>query len=66
LAGFATFGSIGFGRSLAALSWMAIILCLLIGIMRREPVFGPTLNHWDKAAAFGALFALVHVLNNLA
>jgi hypothetical protein len=34
---FAAFGSIGFGRSLAALLWMAIILSAVVGLMRREP-----------------------------
>ena len=63
LTGFAAFGSTGFGRSLAALLWMAIILCALVGLVRREPLFGATLNHWDEAIAFGALFALVHVVN---
>jgi hypothetical protein len=29
---FAAFGSIGFGRSLAALLWMAIILCAVVGL----------------------------------
>jgi len=34
---FAAFGSIGFGRSLAALLWMSIILCTVIGMTKREP-----------------------------
>ncbi len=63
---FAAFGSIGFGRSLAALLWMSIILCALAGLVRREPLFGAALNHWDEAVAFGALFALVHIANELA
>ena len=65
LAAFAAFGSIGFGRSLAALLWMSIILCATVGLLRREPLFGGTLNHWDECAAFGALFALIHVANEL-
>jgi hypothetical protein len=36
LAVFAAFGSIGFGRSLAALLWMSTILSAVIGFMRRE------------------------------
>jgi hypothetical protein len=36
---FAAFGGIGFGRSLAALPWMSIILCTVIGMMKREPPF---------------------------
>jgi hypothetical protein len=65
LATFAAFGSVDFGRSLAALLWMSIILCSLAGLVRREPLFGPDLNHWDEGAAFGALFALIHVVNQL-
>ncbi len=56
---FAAFGSIGFGRSLAALLWMAIILCAVVGLMKREAPFGAVLNHWDEAVAYAALFALV-------
>ncbi|WP_245288215.1 hypothetical protein [Bradyrhizobium sp. Ec3.3] len=66
LVGFATFGSIGFSQSLTALLWMAIILCSLIGIIRREPVFDSTLNHWDEAAAYGALLALAIIFNSIA
>ncbi|QOG23580.1 hypothetical protein FOM02_06610 [Bradyrhizobium sp. SEMIA] len=65
LAGVAAFGSIGFGRSLAALLWMSIILCAAVGLLRREPLFGAVLNHWDECAAFGALFALVHLASEL-
>ncbi len=65
LVGFAAFGSVGFGRSLAVLLWMSIILCALAGLVRREPLFRTSLNHWDEAAAFGALFALVHIANDL-
>lgn len=66
LIGFAAFSQAGFGRSLAALLWMSIILCALAGLVRREPAFGDALNHWDECAAFGALFALVHIANDLA
>ena len=66
LATFAAFGSVGFGRSLAALLWMSIVLCALAGLVRREPLFGTVLNHWDEAVAFGALFALVHIANDVA
>jgi hypothetical protein len=64
LALFAAFGSIGFGRSLAALLWMSIILSAVIGAMRREPPFGVALNHWDETVAFAALFALVSSFNH--
>ncbi|WP_027556730.1 hypothetical protein [Bradyrhizobium sp. Cp5.3] len=65
LATFAAFGSIGFGKSLSALLWMSIILCAVVGLIRREPPFRAALNHWDEAVAFGALFALVHTLDQL-
>ena len=66
LAAFAAFGSVGFGRSLVVLLWMSIILCALAGLVRREPLFGAALNHWDEGVAFGALFALIHVVSELA
>jgi hypothetical protein len=59
LAIFAAFGSIGFGRSLAALLWMSIILSAVIGTIKREPPFDIVLNHWDEAVAYAALFALL-------
>jgi hypothetical protein len=65
LAAFAAFGSVGFGRSLAALLWMSIILCSAVAVLKREALFGAVLNHWDECAAFGALFALVHVVSEL-
>ena len=66
LVAFAAFGSVGFARSLSALLWMSIILCALAGLVRREPLFGAVLNHWDEGVAFGALFALLQVVNELA
>lgn len=65
LAAFAAFGSVGYGRSLAALLWMSIILCSAVAALRREQLFGAVLNHWDECVAFGALFALVHVVSGL-
>ena len=66
LAVFAAFGSIGFGRSLAALLGMSTILSAVIGTMRREPPFDVVLNHWDETVAYGALFSLVSVFNHSA
>jgi hypothetical protein len=60
---FAAFGSIGFGRSLATLLGMSIILSAVIGTMRREPPFDAALNHWDETVAYAALFSLVSGLN---
>ena len=60
---FAALGSIGFGRSLAALLGMSTILSAVIGTMRREPPFDIVLNHWDETLAYAALFSLVSSLN---
>jgi hypothetical protein len=62
---FASFGTIGFGRSLAALLWMTIILCAVIGAMRRERVFTAGLNHWDEMVAYTALYCGVTAINEL-
>jgi hypothetical protein len=32
--------------------------------MKREPPFGPALNHWDETVAFAALFSLVSSFNH--
>ncbi len=61
---FAAFASVGFASGLAALLWMAIILCAVIGTMRREPPFAAALNHWDETVAYAALFALVSSFNH--
>ena len=56
---FAAFASISFGSGLAALLWMSIVLCAVIGIVRREQPFGAALNHWDETVAYAALCCLV-------
>lgn len=61
---FATFGSIGFARSLAALLWMSIVLSTVVGAMRRERPFDSILNHWDETVAYTAVFCLVHSFND--
>ena len=61
---FAAFASIGFGRSLAALLWMSIVLCAVLGAVKREPPLGMVLNHWDEAIAYAALFSLVSVFDH--
>jgi VIT1/CCC1 family predicted Fe2+/Mn2+ transporter len=60
---FATLGSIGFARSLAALLWMSTILGAVIATMRREPPLDKALNHWDEMAAYAALCCLVSAFN---
>ena len=59
LMAFAAFGSIGFGRSLVALLWMAAVLTAIVGAMRREPPCDAVLNHWDEMMAYAALCSLV-------
>ncbi|WP_316231012.1 hypothetical protein [Bradyrhizobium sp. SZCCHNR1051] len=59
---FATFGSIGFGRSLAALLWMTTILCAVLAMLRRERVFAASLNHWDEMIGYTALYCAVTAL----
>jgi hypothetical protein len=61
LIAFAAFGSIGFGRSLAALLWMAIVFSAGIAFVRREQPFGTALNHWDETIAYVAVLSLVRV-----
>ena len=55
---FATLGSVGFARSIVALLWMSAIMCVTVGIMRRERVFDSALTHWDEAAVYGLLCCL--------
>ena len=64
LVAFAAFASIGFARGFAALLWMSIVLCAVVGTMRREPPFGAALNHWDETVAYAAVFALVSSFNH--
>ena len=60
---FAMFGSVGFGRSLAALLWMSTILSAVIATVRREPPFDSVLNHWDELVIYAAMCMLVSGLN---
>ncbi|MGY3450554.1 hypothetical protein [Bradyrhizobium sp. USDA 4353] len=66
LAVFASFGSIGFGRSLASLLWMTVILCAVLATMRRERVFTAGLNHWDEMIGYLALYCAAMALTPLA
>jgi len=60
--GFASFGSVGFARSFAALLWMSTILCAVAGIIKRERPFDVMLNHWDETVAYAALFCLARAI----
>ena len=61
---FAALGGVGFGRSLAALLWMSIILCAVVGTIRLERPLDGVLNHWDEAVAYAAMFFLVSVFDH--
>lgn len=63
LIGFAAFGGIGFGRSFAALLWMAATFSAVVGALKREPPFENVLNHWDEMMAYMALCCLLNGLN---
>jgi hypothetical protein len=63
---FASFGGVGFGRSIATLLWMSTIFSAVVGAIRREPPFDITLNHWDETAAYAALCCLAVALHHAA
>jgi hypothetical protein len=63
LAVFASFGSIGFARSLAALLAMSTILSMVVATMRQELPLDSVLTHWDEAAAYGSLWCLICIFN---
>jgi hypothetical protein len=65
LAVFATFGSFGFARSIAALLAMSIVFSVVVGVIKRERPLDGILNHWDEALACAALFCLVHTFSDL-
>jgi hypothetical protein len=60
---FASFGGVGFGRSLAALLWMSVFVSAVIGTVKREAMLDRVLNHWDESVAYLALCYLVGGLN---
>jgi hypothetical protein len=60
---FATFGGIGFGRSLAALLWMSTILSACIAVIPRELPFDAELNQWDETVTYAAMCMLVSGFN---
>lgn len=62
---FAAFGSIGFGRSLAALLGMSALLSTVVGAIKRETPFDVALNHWDETIAYAALFCLANGFNHV-
>jgi hypothetical protein len=55
LSAFATFGTHDFSTAFAGLLVLSAIFCAAVGVMRREPIFGPDLTHWDEAATYAVL-----------
>jgi hypothetical protein len=64
LTGFATFGSTGFSRSLAILLWMAMVFSAVSALVKREPAFPASLNHWDEMMGYAAILALLGVFDH--
>ena len=54
LSAFASLSTRGFG--------MSAIFCVVVASIRREPVFGPVLTHWDEAAAYAVVGHLAPAL----
>jgi hypothetical protein len=61
LASFAAFSSIGFGKSLVTLLWMAMVFSTVVAIVRSERPLAAALNHWDETAGYAALLALAGI-----
>lgn len=64
LASCAAFSSVGFARSLAALTWMASVVSAFIAVIRRERPFEPTLNRWDEMLGFAAAYCLISIFTH--
>jgi hypothetical protein len=43
---------IGFAQAFPRLLSIAGLFCVLWAVVRREPLLGPALTHWDEAAVF--------------
>jgi len=46
----------------AGLLALSAIFCVVVASIRREPVFGPVLTHWDEAAAYAVMGHLAPAL----
>ena len=66
LTSFAAFSSIGFGKSLSVLLWMAMVFTAVGAFIKREPPFPAVLNHWDETLAYAALCCLVSAFDHTA
>jgi hypothetical protein len=52
-------GRHGFEKTFASLLMLAAIYCGFTAAFRREPLFGPSLTHFDEAAAFAVIAYLI-------
>ena len=58
----ASLGTQGFGPTFADLLVLLAVPCAIFAAILREPIFGPTLTHWDEAAVYAALGLLTAAL----
>ena len=63
---FSAFGNPGFGRSLAALLLLSVIVCIVTAVLRGERPFAGTLTNWDEAAVYGLLCAVTVTIGQAA
>jgi hypothetical protein len=63
LCALSAFAKIGFGRSLAALLLLSVIVCIVTAVMRGERLLDGALTNWDEAAVYGLLCALTATIN---
>jgi hypothetical protein len=60
LAVFTAFIGIPFGR---AMLWISVTMCVICGILKRERLSDATLNHWDEAAIYAALYCVAIIVH---
>ncbi len=56
---FAVFAKIGFPRTFSSLLAMTGLYCAIVGNLRRENPFGPVFTHFDEAAGYTCLSAII-------
>jgi hypothetical protein len=66
LCALSAFARIGFGRSLAVLLLLSVIVCIVTAVMRGERPLDGTLTNWDEAAVYGLLCTLTTTINQAA
>jgi len=58
---FAMASSRGFAPALEVMLGLAALSCILVGLYRREALFGDTLTNFDEAAAYCVLAGLARL-----